>query len=141
MNLRMGSQLFFDVTIPLLWGTRAVLQDRKGRLSVIDLSEPKARVEVLGDEPAPGIEYKLTADGFTVLGDAQSLYNYKATEKLLQAVSLRLPDCQITPAGTRIGRSYFSGNVISGYGVGIAVTDTGLSVGAPLPPGLARLVV
>jgi hypothetical protein len=137
----MGTQIFHNVQIPLLWGKRAIVQDRAGRISVIDLSEATARPEVLGDEPAPGVEYELGDDGFTVLREGQRLYKYSPQEKSISSIGLKLPDCQITPSGTRIGGSHFSGNVISGYAVGIAVTEDGMSMGARLPPGLAKLVV
>lgn len=52
MNMRMGSHTYIDVQIPLLWGTRAVVQDRLGRVSVFDLSGDSAVVEILEDEPA-----------------------------------------------------------------------------------------
>lgn len=141
MNLKMGSQHFADVEIPLLWGTRAVLQDRKGRLSVVDLSEPQARLEVLGDEPAPGVEFEPTADGFTVMRSGQSLYAYNPTGHSLHGISLKLPDCHVTPSGIHIGTMYFGNNAVIGFAVGMAVSENGFSMGSPLPPGLAKLVV
>ncbi|MFN0074556.1 MAG: hypothetical protein ACKVVP_24000 [Chloroflexota bacterium] len=141
MNLQMGSQAFHDVAIPLLWGTRAIVQDGEGRISVIDLSGETARLEVLGDQPAPGVEFRPRIDGFVVLNGENDLYSYNPTEKLLVSVSLNLPDCQITQLGTRVGSSVFSGNFISGTGVGIAVSDSGIAMGAPLPSKLATFVV
>ncbi len=67
MNLQMGSQRFVDVEIPLLWGTRAVVQDRDNHLSVINLDGPKARLEILADKPAPKARFTPTFDGFTIL--------------------------------------------------------------------------
>lgn len=137
----MGTLIFDNVQIPLLWGKRAIVQDREGRLSVIDLGEAEARLEVLGDKPAPGIEYELADDGFIVVREGQRLYKYSSQEKSISSIGLKLPDCQITSSGTRIGGGQFSGNVISGYEVGIAVTEEGIAMGARLPPGLAKLVV
>lgn len=141
MNIQMGSQYFHDVAIPVLWGTRAILQDKKGRLSVIDLSGEKARLEVLGDQPAPGAEFEPTLGGFIILSGGAELYSYSPTEKVLQGLSLKLPECQVQPSWIRIGTNRFSGNAVAGYGVGIAVTEHSIALGAPLPSGLARLSI
>jgi hypothetical protein len=142
MNLRMGSQVFRDVTIPLLWGQRAVVQDRKGRLSIIDLSGENARIEILADQPAPGVYFLPRVDGIVIMRQgSDELYSYNAREKLLVGISLRLPECQIGPLRIRVGGSVFSGNVIAGYEVGIAVSEHGMTMGGPLPPGLAKLAL
>ncbi len=139
MNLRMGSQIFRDVQIPLLWGKRAVIQDKKNRLSVIDLSQDIAKLEIVGDEPAPGIAFEPSFSGFKILKEGSPLYLYDPTEKRLESISLNLPECQITPFEIRIGNSRFSGNSIVGFGVGLAVTPDNISLGAPVPHGLAEL--
>lgn len=141
MNLTIGSQSFVSVQIPLLWGQRAIIQDRKSRLSVIDLSESKAKLEVLADEPAPGITFEPTFSGFKILKNGLALYLYDPTEKRLESLSLGLPDCQVTSSAIRIGNNQFSGNSFVGFGVGLAVSPEGISFGAPLPPGLAQLAV
>ncbi len=141
MNLKMGNQFFNNVQIPLLWGKRAIIQDKKNRLSVIDLSNPKAKLEVLADEPAPGITFEPSFAGFKILRDGVPLYSYDPTEKRLESLSLGLPDCQISPWSIRIGSNQFSGNSISGFGVGIAVSENGISVGGPIPQGLAQLAI
>ena len=141
MDLLMGSQVFDNVTVPLLWGTRAVLQDKKARLSVIDLSGPEARVEILGDKPAPGIEFRPISGGiFEILENAAPLYAFDPQQKKLRGVSLRLPECEIGKTMTRIGTNTIQNNMVSGFGVGIWVkSDGGMAIGAPLPPGLAKL--
>jgi hypothetical protein len=141
LNLRIGSQSFINVQIPLLWGKRAIIQDKKNRLSVIDLSEPKAKLEVLGDQPAPGITFEPTFSGFKVLRNGVALYLYDPVEKRLESLSLGLPDCQVTTSAIRIGNNQFSGNSVVGSGVGLAVSTEGISFGAALPPGLAQLTV
>ena len=141
MNLRMGSQVFQNVQIPLLWGTRAVVQDRRERLSVINLAGDRASLEILADSPAAGTGFLPKIDGFVVSAGGIPLYSYNPTEKTLSSISLGLPECQISRWGTRIGSNQFSGNMISGFGVGIAVTPHGIAMGAPLPDGLAKLVV
>jgi hypothetical protein len=141
MKIRMGSQIFENVQIPLLWGTRAVIQDMKGRLSIIDLSGDKAKLEILGEKPAPGVEYRPLIEGFEILDEGSPLYVYSPSEKLLISKSLGLPDCQISPGGIRVGTNVFSGNVVAGFGVGIVVTSAGIGMGAPLPKNLADLVI
>ena len=67
MDLRMGGQVFRAVKIPLLWGTRAIVQDRNGALSVINLGGSDAILEILSGEPAEGTEFRPTESGFDVL--------------------------------------------------------------------------
>jgi tricorn protease-like protein len=142
MDLDMGSQTFEDVEVPVLWGTRALLQDKKGRVSVIDLGGSAARLEILADAPAIDVKYALNLDGFTILSDdGAELYTYTPAEKRISDVSLGLPEVEIAADRIRIGTSTFSGNMVRGFGVGIAVTEDGMALGASLPEGLARLAV
>jgi len=141
MNIQMGNHVFHDVDIPILWGVRAVLQDKKGRISVINLEGEKAELEILGDKPAPNIEFEPSLDGFRIIKNGESLYNYNPDEKVLTGILLKLPECEIKDWRIRVGTNIFSGNVISGSGVGIIVTEKGIGMGAPLPKGLAKLLV
>lgn len=141
MNIRMGSQIFRDVQIPLLWGERAIIQDEQGRLSIIDLSGEQARLEILADEPAPGVVFRPRIDGIVVINNGVELYSFNPREKLVSSIGLGLPDCQVGSTSIVVGSNQFSGNFISGFGVGIAVTNNGISIGAPIPHGLAKLVL
>lgn len=141
MNLNMGSQTFVDVEIPLLWGKRAIVQDKQGRISVIDLSSSEAKLEIVGDKQAPGVEYKLNIEGFSILEGDKELYSYNPEEKTLTGIALNLPECQIGSSEIRVGTNTFSGNIVVGFGVGIVVSEAGIGMGAPLPPNLAKLVV
>jgi hypothetical protein len=141
MNIQMGGQIFANVQIPLLWGSRAVIQDTKGRLSIIELSGSKARLEIVGDKPAPGIEFRLAFEGYEILGQNRPIYTYSPTEKILMGRNLGLPDCQIGPNAIRVGTNIFSGNIVEGSGVGIVVTETGIGMGAPIPKTLAELII
>ncbi len=60
---------FENVEIPLLWGTRAVIQDHEGLISVVDLEGDTARLEIVGDKPAPGVEFVPTLEGFQILSN------------------------------------------------------------------------
>jgi hypothetical protein len=137
----MGSHVFMNVQIPLLWGERAIVQDLHDRLSVVDLSGDRAHVEVLADEPAPGVDFRPRIDGVVILQNGVELYAYNPREKTLSSLSLGLPEVQISATGTRIGTNSFSGSVVTGYGVGISVSREGISLGAPLPPKLAKLTL
>lgn len=143
MNLNMGSQVFRDVVVPLLWGTRAVLQDKKGRISIIDLSGTEAKLEILGDMPAPNVEFRPISGGvIEILQDGNPLYAFDSANKTIRGLTLRLPECQISENATRVGTNLFQNNMISGFGVGIMVMpDGGMAIGGPLPPGLAKLRV
>lgn len=141
MNINIGGQLFLSVQIPILWGTRAILQDKEKRTSVIDLSGDEAKLEILGNKPAPGIEYSLNIDGFTILRNGTELYKFNPIDTLLTSITLNIPDCQVTPWEIKIGSSSFSNNFVGGAGVGIFVSERGIGMGGPLPSNLARLIV
>jgi len=40
-----------------------------------------------------------------------------------------------------VGTNTFQNNVVSGFGVGISVTENAIGLGGPIPPGLAALRV
>jgi hypothetical protein len=142
MNLVMGSNVFRDVTIPVLWGTRAILQDKEGRISIIDLAGKQASLEILGDQPAPGVEFRPTIDGFSVLRNGDALYRYNPSEKVITGIHLNLPECQIGKYETRVGTNVFSNNAFAGMSVGFMVKEDGISIGvSQLPPELADLIV
>lgn len=139
MKCRIGSQVFVDVQIPVLWGKRAILQDASARLSVIDLSGDKARPEIMGDEPADGVEFVPTVDGFAICCSGKEMYRYSPNDKRLVGKAVGLPDCQITEEWIAVGNNRYSGSTVVGSPVGILVTENLVSMGAPLPPGLAEL--
>ena len=141
MNLKIGSNFLGNVQIPLLWGSRAVLEDSKGRISIISLGGHEAQVEILGNEPAPGIQYELIADGFKIMLSGKEIYSFNPTSRTITGLSLALPAIEIGQDGIRVAGSKFSGNVVIGGGVGIVVSERGIGIGAPLPKGLAKLVV
>lgn len=142
MNLSMGRHVFKNVTIPLLWGTRAVVQDKERRLSIIDLAGPVARLEILAGRPAPGIDFRLAIDGTIILSPGgDELYRFDNSQGALFSIGLGLPDCRIMDSQIVIGSNVFAGNVVQGFGVGIAVTHEGIILGGPLPSGLATLAV
>lgn len=140
MDITIGGHRFYQVEIPLLWGVRAVLQDREQRISVIDLGGKDARLEILGDKPAPGVEYLPSISGFAIIVDGEPIYNYNLEEKLLSSIALEgLPDCQILLNGVIAGTNRFMGNMAVGSGVGLVIDENSTRFGVPLPEKLARL--
>jgi hypothetical protein len=142
MNLRMGSQAFVNVQIPLLWGSRAVIQDGQGKLSIINLAGDHAVLEVLEDEPAEGIRFAPRVGGFAIIEEGGTdVYEVNPTARTITPKSLALPPVTISPSYLKIGGSTLQNNMVSDFAVGVLVTETGLAIGAPLPPGLAALRV
>ena len=141
MNLNMGSQRFEGVKILLIWGKRAILEDKTSRISIILLDGAKAVLEVLGNKPAPNIQYELIEDGFKVILNGQELYSFYKKRRIIKGLSRKLPECEIQSGGIRVGSNILSGNKGIGFGVGIAVYEQRIVMGSPLPEGLAKLVV
>jgi hypothetical protein len=140
MDIKLGDNAFVDVQIPLLWGSRAISQDRNGRLSVIDLSGGAIKVEIIGDEPVPGVPIAQKRNGFDVLFEGKPLYHYDPEEKTLIGIELDLPDCQVGQQFVRVGENTFGNNTVMGSGIGIVVTATATWLGGPLPAQLQPLV-
>jgi len=140
MNLNMENQIFEDVRIPLLWGKRAILEDKKGRISIILLDGNKAVLEVLGNEPTSNIQYETIEDGFKVIHNGQDLYSFNRKRRVITGHSQKLPECEIRGGGIRIGSNVLSRNKTLEFGVGVEVQEQRIIMGNSLPRGLARLV-
>ena len=142
MNLLLGSQMFVDVQIPLLWGTRAVVGHPTGELSIINLQGDIARPEVVKNEPWTGVEWTDMEDGFAVYEGLTQRYFFSPARKILRDLKGRLLECEIRRDATRIGSSTISNSMVRGFGVGIGVEeDGGFFLGGPMPAGLAKLSV
>jgi hypothetical protein len=139
MNFRLGSQNFSGVQIPLLWGTRAVLSHPTGALSVIDIGGESAFPEIVSDEPWKQVEYTEKEDGFVIYRGDKQAYFYSPSRKLFRDMMGALPECEISNNHIKIGTNKISGGMISGFGVGIGVSESGFFMGGPIPPGLAEL--
>lgn len=139
MDFRFGTQTFSGVKIPLLWGERAILSHSSGALSVIDLGGESAFPEIVSDKPWNQIEYSEKEDGYVIYRNDVQSYFYSPARKLFKDLSGSLPDCEITNKYTRIGTNKIDGGMVSGYGVGIGVSENGFFIGGPIPPGLAEL--
>ncbi len=140
MNLNMENQVFEDVRIPLLWGKRAILEDKKGRISIILLDGNKAVLEVLGNEPTSNIQYETIEDGFKVIHNGQDLYSFNRKRRVITGHSQKLPECEIRGGGIRIGSNVLSRSKTLESGVGVEVYEQRIIMGNSLPRGLARLV-
>ena len=139
MNIKLGDKVVRDVQIPLLWGSRAVSQDRNGRLSIVDLSEG-AKIEIAGDRPVPGVPIVKNGHGFDVLLDGKPLYHYDPDQKTLISIDLGLPDCQVGSRFVRVGANTFGSNGGTDSGIGIVVTTTATWIGGSLPQALQPCV-
>ena len=140
MNLNMENQIFKDVRIPLLWGKRAILEDKTGRISIILLDGNKAILEVLGNEPTSNIQYELKEGGFKVILNGQDVYSFDKRRRVITGHLQRLPECEIRGSGIRIGSNVLSRSKVIGFGVGVEVYEQRIVMGNSLPIGLARLV-
>lgn len=140
MNLNMGNHIFEDVRIPLLWGKRAILEDKTGRISIILLDGNKVVLEVLGNEPTSNIQYELKEGGFKVIHNGQDLYSFDKKRRVITGHSQKLPECEIRRGGIRIGSNILSRSKVIEFGVGVEVYEQRIVMGNSLPKGLARLV-
>lgn len=141
MNLNMGNQIFEDVRIPLLWGKRAILEDKTGRISIILLDGNNAVLEVLGNEPTSNIQYITKEDGFKVIRNGQELYSFDKKRRVITGHSQKLPECEIRDGSIRIGSNVLSRSKAIGFGVDVEVYEQRIVMGNSLPKGLARLVM
>ncbi|WP_226649647.1 hypothetical protein [Microbulbifer variabilis] len=141
MNFRIGSVNFTSVKIPVLWGTKAILSHANGSLSVIDIGGENAKVLVMSDEPWTDIEFTEKEDGFVIYeGDMQSFF-YSPKRKIFRDMTGSLPECELAKEFTRIGTNKISGGMVSGFGVGIGISENGFFMGGPIPQGLAELKI
>ena len=140
MDVKLGRLVLRDVQIPLLWGTRVIYQDPRGCLTVVDLSQSKIKIEIIGDKPVAGLAIVQTGDGFAVLSDGRPLYHYDPEHKTLTSIGLGLPNCQIDLQFVRVGTHTFGANTICGVRAGVIVSKELIGLGAHIPPQLAPLV-
>ena len=140
MNIRISGNVFQNVSIPLLWGKRAFIQDEHGRLSIINLSGSNATLEVLFDKPVKGIPYRPIEGGFEILHGAPN-YSYLVDDNIVKSSDGLLPEVTLYGDGLKIGGATFHNNTVIGSSVGIQVTEQGSMMGGPLPKDLAELTV
>ena len=141
MHVRFGSQVFTDVKIPVLWGKRAVIGHPSGEISIVDLSGPIARPEVVADKPWKGIEFSAKEDGFVILKDNQRDSFVSPARKIFRDIIGNLPECEISDQRIRIGTNTIQGGTVSGFQVGIGISENGFYIGGPVPSGLAELML
>lgn len=141
MDFRICGQFFANVKVPVLWGSRAILQDQRGHLSIVNLEGDSPTLEVIDDRPEAGANFAARSDGYVVLdGEGVQLYAVNPRTKSLTPIGLRLPPLTLGERVLRLGTNVFEGNVV-GIGVGILVTESELVLGGPLPTALAALRV
>jgi hypothetical protein len=142
VDFRLRGQFFADVTVPVLWGSRAILRDPQGHLSIINLEGDSPVLEVIDDQPVAGATLSQNPEGYVILNkDGGELYSFNPKTKSLIAAGLRLPPVTVSKSELRVGRNVFESNLVVGIGVGIVVTESGVALGGSLPAILAALRV
>ena len=139
MNIRFGMQEFNDVQIPVLWGKRAIVGHSSGQLSVVDLGDSVARPEIVADKPWVDIEFSEKEDGFVIFKHGSPAFFYSPSRKLIRDMSGTLPDCEISARQIRVGTNTIQTSTISGFQVGVGISERGFFIGGPAPEGLAAL--
>jgi hypothetical protein len=141
MDFRIDGQFFSNVRVPLLWGSRAILRDGQGHLSIVNLESTSPRLEVIDDKPASGANVVPTTDGYVILdGEGGHLYSVNPTTRSLTPIGLRLPPVTFGERELRLGAHVFEVNMVA-VGVGILATESGIALGGPLPLLLGQLRV
>lgn len=141
MDFRIHGQFFGNVRVPVLWGSRAILQDQRGHLTIVNLEDDSPILEIIDDHPAARANFTPRTEGYVILDDeGGELYSVNPKTKSLIPVGLRLPPITVSERELRVGTNVFDGNMV-GIGVGILVTESGVALGGPLPSALATLRV
>ena len=140
MHVRFGSQVFADVMIPVLWGKRAIVGHPSGKFSIIDLSESLARPEIVEDKPWRNVKFSEKEDGFVIFRDNTREYFFSPARKLIRDMNGALPECEISDESIRIGSNTIQGGTVSGFQVGVGISENGFFIGGPVPAELAELV-
>ncbi len=134
MDFRIGGQFFSNVRVPLLWGSRAILRDTQGHLSIVSLEGEGPSLEVVDDRPAAGANVSPRTEGYVILdGEGRELYSVNPTTRSLTPIVLRLPPVTLGERELHLGTHVFEVNMVVGVGVGILVTESGIALGGPLP--------
>jgi hypothetical protein len=142
MDFRIRDQFFANVKVPVLWGSRAILQDQHGHLSIVNLDADGVVLEVIDDQPGPGANFAQLTEGYVILDvEGAKLYAVNPKTKSLIPYMLRLPSVTVGVRELRLGPNVFPGNMVVGIGVGMVVTESGIALGGPLPQALAALRV
>lgn len=139
MKIRFGTQVFHDVQIPVLWGDRAIIGHASGELSIVNLGESVAVPEVVADKPWTNVEFSSKEDGYVIFKDGTPQFFYSPPRKLVRDLVGDLPECEISEQHIRIGTNTIQNSMISGFQVGVGITETGFFIGGPAPEGLAAL--
>ena len=135
----LGSNKFEGVTVPILWGSRAIFEGAEpGTFRVIDLAAVPARVEIDESEPAPGIGFQPRLDGYGIRNDVEVVYTFAPATRTLRDPSGSLPDLEINEDFIRVDSNVLRGCQVSNFEVGLLVDSDGMALGAPIPDFLGR---
>jgi hypothetical protein len=140
MNLVLPNYSFHDAWIPVLWGDRAIVEERSGTLSVIAIENFFPSLEIVRDQPAPGVNFSIIWGGFQIMRFPNVIYQFNVREKLFTSQTLGLPEVQIAQSYVRVGAEIYPNFSNFDGLVGVQVTPNGVQVGALLPMPLMGLV-
>jgi hypothetical protein len=141
MDLTIGDLELKDVGIPVIWGSRAIAQGSDRRLSVINLSSTPERLEILADQPAPGVNFVPILGGFRILAFREGGYDYNKNERTLTSPGGELPDCQIDDQYVRVGTEVFPKSTDYLTDAILTVSSNNVGITTQIPHGLRKLVV
>lgn len=139
VNLQIANQSFQDVRIPLQWGDRLILQEPNRALSVVYLGGGVPTLEILRNQPAPGVGFLPTWSGFQILSFPRDVYEFNVLERSFSSPTLGLPDVQIDEFYVRVGAQIFPNLAGFGESAGLQVTRSGITAGEPMPINLATV--
>ena len=113
----------------MLWGSRLILQEPDGRLAVLNLDPGAARLEVLRNQPAPGMGFVPLRYGFRIIASASHYDVYPQEGLFFNSSVSALPDVQIDQFYIRVGSQLFPN--VGGYDGQpvIRVTPEGVGMG------------
>jgi hypothetical protein len=139
VNLKIDNHTLENIRIPVLWGDRAIIQESNNRLSVIDTDGLNPTLEVLRNQPAPGIGFIPTMFGFQVLR-SPDVYEFKVRDRTFSTQTLGLPDVEIDEFYIRVGAEIYSNLRAIEPIVTLHVQSDHVDVGVPIPFPLFRLI-
>jgi hypothetical protein len=133
-------ELLRSARAPLLWGSRLILQEPDGRLSVLNIEPGATRLEVLRNQPAPGMGFVPLRYGFRIVAFDTRYDVYPHEGLFFNSAAPDLPDVQIDQLYIRVGSQIFPN--VGGYDGRpvIRVTPDGVGMGDFAPVAVSALV-
>ena len=141
MDLKIDRHSFQNIQIPVLWGNRAIIQEPNLVFSVINIGGITPTLEIVRNQPVPGIDVLPKRWGFEIIWLPEDRYEFNVGEGAFTTNTLGLPDVQIDEFHVRVGTEVYPH--LRGFGevVGLQVMPDEVRFGVPIPLALSRLIV